>query len=81
MPEPEPELVLVLELLVVLPAEDAPVAVDPPVEAPAAVDVAASTTGPTTSVVVDVGRLGVSSSASASQVSISAGNTPGIYAS
>lgn len=44
------------------------------------VDVAALTTGPTAIVVVDVGRLGVTSSASASQVSISAGKTPGIYA-
>ncbi len=76
VPVPVPVLVLVLVLAVVLPAEDASVAVDPP----AVVDVAALTTGPTAIVVVDVGRLGVTSSASASQVSISAGKTPGIYA-
>jgi len=69
-------LVPVPVLPVVLSAEDAPVAVDPP----AVVDVAALTTGPTAIVVVDVGRLGVTSSASASQVSINEGKTPGIYA-
>ena len=73
---PVPVPVLPVVLPVVLPAEDAPVVVDPS----AVVDVAALTTGPTAIVVVDVGLLGVTSSASASQVSISAGKTPGIYA-
>jgi len=78
VPLPVPLPTPVPVLLVVLPVEDAPVAAT--VDPPGVVNVAALTTGATAIVVVDVGRLGVTSFASASQVSINAGKTPGTYA-